>query len=74
MGDWIGMAEAKEILGLSHNTVTKLIRQGVLPAYQVPGVRGPRFHRADVENLIQRIEPTPVKDPTSPVKKSKKRQ
>ena len=43
MNDWIGMAEAKEILGLSHNTVTKLIRQGVLPAYQVPGVRGPAF-------------------------------
>lgn len=61
MSNWIGMAEAKEILGLSHNTVTKLIRQGVLPAYEVPGVRGPRFHREDVEKLIRRIEPTETK-------------
>lgn len=61
MSDWIGMAEAKEILGLSHNTVKKLIRQGILPAYEVPGVRGPRLHRADVEKIIRRIEPTEEK-------------
>lgn len=61
MNDWIGMAEAKAILGLSHNTVKKLIDQGILPGYKVPGVRGPRFHREDVEKLIQRIEPTKPK-------------
>lgn len=69
MSDWIGMAEAKEILGLSHNTVKKLIRQGALPAYEVPGIRGPRFHRADVEKIIRRIEPTEEK----PAAKSRKK-
>ncbi len=68
MSDWIGVTEAKEILGLSVNTVKKLIREGILPAYEVPGVRGPRFHRQDVENLIRRIEPTDEKD-TKPSKK-----
>jgi len=57
MSDWIGVTEAKEILGVSVNTVKKLIQEGILPAYEVPGVRGPRFHRPDVENLIRRIEP-----------------
>lgn len=69
MSDWIGVTDAKEILGVSVNTVKKLIRQGILPAYEVPGVRGPRFHRADVENLIRRIEPTEEK---SQVKGKKK--
>lgn len=61
MADWIGMAEACEILTLSSNSVRKLIRQGILPAYEVPGIRGPRFRREDVEKLIRRIEPTQVK-------------
>lgn len=69
MSDWIGMGEAKEILGLSHVTVTKLIRQGILPAYEVPGVRGPRFHREDVEKLIRRIEPSETKPPPRKVRK-----
>ena len=46
MADWIGMAEASEILDISSNSVRKLIRQGTLAAYEVPGIRGPRFHRA----------------------------
>lgn len=73
MTDWIGMAEAKQILGLSHNTVKKLIQQGILPAYEVPGVRGPRFHREDVEQLIRRIEPATDKSTKPDLKKVKKR-
>ena len=71
MADWIGMAEAKEILGLSHNTIKKLINQGTLPAYEIPGVRGPRFHREDVEKLIRRIEPRDAKASDKKRKKSR---
>lgn len=73
MSDWIGVTEAKEILGISVNTVKKLIREGILPAYEVPGVRGPRFHREDVEKLIRRIEPGVNKTTKPDSKKAKKR-
>jgi excisionase family DNA binding protein len=69
MANWIGMAEACEILAISSNSVRKLIRQGILPAYEVPGIRGPRFHREDVEKLVRRIEPTEAK----PVAKGRKK-
>ncbi len=68
MANWIGITEACEILGLSNNTVKKLVRKGILPAYQIPGVRGPRFHPEDVEKLIQRVEPTEA----SPQEKKRK--
>ncbi len=70
MADWIGMSEACEILGLSNNTVKKLVRKGILPAYQITGVRGLQFHPEDVEKLVQRVEP----DESKPVEpKHKKR-
>lgn len=58
MAEWIGMAEARKILGLSGNTVKKLVRKGILTAYEVTGVRGLQFHREDVEKLIKKVEPT----------------
>ncbi len=61
MGNWISLSEACEILGLSTNTVKKLVRKGILPAYEIKGVRGPRFHPEDVERLIKRVEPTEAK-------------
>ena len=63
MGEWISMKEACELLGVAPNTVRRLIREGVLPAYEIKGVRGFQIKRADVEALI-----TPVK-----VKSSKKK-
>ncbi len=53
---WITLKEACDILGISPNTVRKLIRTGVLPAYEIKGVKGFQLKRADVEALI-----TPVK-------------
>ncbi len=62
MSNWIGIAEACEILGVSPNTVKKLVRKGILPAYQIAGVRGLQFHPEDVEKLVQRVEPDAAKD------------
>lgn len=71
MGDWIGVIEASSILGISPNTVKKLVREGVLTAYEITGVRGYQFQREDVERLIKRVEPTPAKTANKPKKKSK---
>jgi excisionase family DNA binding protein len=55
--DWIGITEAAKILGISRNTVQKLVEEGILPAYEVTGVKGWQFKRADVQGLIRRVEP-----------------
>lgn len=55
-GAWISLKDACDLLGLAPNTVRKLVRTGVLPAYEVRGVRGFQLKRVDVEALI-----TPVK-------------
>lgn len=71
MSNWITLAEACEVLGLSTNTVKKLVRKGILPAYEVTGVRGPRFKPEDVERLIKPIQPTEVEVAPKKRKKSK---
>ena len=61
MSDWISMKEASELLGVTPNTVRSLIRRGVLPAYEIKGVRGFQIKRADVEGLIKPVEIKPKK-------------
>ncbi len=57
MKQWIGITEAAKILGLSRNTVAKLVDEGILPAYQIMGVKGLQFKPEDVQGLIKRVEP-----------------
>jgi excisionase family DNA binding protein len=64
MSEWITMKEACDLLGVASNTIRRLIRTGVLPAYEIKAVRGFQIKRADVEALI-----TPVK--VKPEKKKK---
>lgn len=59
MGEWIGVTDASKILGISPNTVKKLVSDGVLPGYEVTGVQGLQFKREDVEKLIRRVEVKP---------------
>ncbi len=53
--DWIPLAEAQTILGVSRNTLKKLIRNGTLPAFTVAGVVGYKVKRSDVEALIKPV-------------------
>ena len=72
MADWLNMEEACAILGISRNTLKKLIREGDVPAYTVAGVVGYKLKREDVEALIK---PVPVqKRPKGPLYKKKARQ
>lgn len=66
--DWISFVEACKILGVSRNTVKKLIREGALPAYTIQGIAGYRLKRHDVEALLQ---PVVVNTPKKPKRSQK---
>jgi excisionase family DNA binding protein len=57
MVEWLSLKEACEILELAPNTVRKLIRTGTLRAYEIKGIRGPRFRKEDLDALITPIQP-----------------
>lgn len=57
MSERIGIIEASRILGIAPNTVRRLVREGILPAYEVVGVKGVQFKREDVEKLLRPVEP-----------------
>ena len=61
MDEWIAMKDACKMLGIVPNTLRKLIRTGVLPAYQVKGVRGYQIKRTDVEALLTPVQVEPVR-------------
>ena len=58
--DLIKKAEARTMLGISMNTLDKLIREGRLPAYRVTD-HAIRLDRADVIGYLEsrRIQPPP---------------
>ena len=58
--DLIKKAEARAMLGISRNTLDKLIREGRLPAYRVTD-HAIRLDRADVTGYLEsrRIQPPP---------------
>lgn len=46
------LSEAARYLGVGRTTVYELIRKGVLSSVILPGLRGLRFDRTDVDRLI----------------------
>ncbi|MBI3913127.1 MAG: helix-turn-helix domain-containing protein [Chloroflexi bacterium] len=55
------MKDVCQILGATRNTIKKLIRDGILPAYAIDGIVGYRFKRAEVESLIKPVDPRALK-------------
>lgn len=49
--NWVKTGEAKEILGIHHNTLYKWIRDGKITAYRVPEGRSWRFKKKDLLEL-----------------------
>ena len=70
--NWVSPKEAREILGVTRNTLKGLVRKGILPAYTVEGVVGFRFKRLEVEALIKPVVPeaAPAKKETKPKRPS----
>lgn len=50
------LAEAARFLAVSPSTVYALIQRGVIRPLTLPGLRGPRLDRADLEALVERIK------------------
>ncbi len=50
------LSAAAAYLGVSVSTVYDLVDRGVLNPLTLPGVRGPRFDRADIEAMIERAK------------------
>lgn len=55
---YVGSGEAAELLGVSHDTVLRLVRDGLIPAW-TPGGREVRMKRADVLAYLDSVKVTP---------------
>lgn len=60
MSAWLKVHEACELLGVSPNTLRRLVKEGRLQAYVVDGVRGYQFRSEDVKKLIIPVRPEDV--------------
>lgn len=61
MSEWISLKDACDLLGVAPNTIRKLIRTGVLPAFEIKGVKGYQIKRVDVEALITPVVVKPTR-------------
>ncbi len=50
------LAETAQYLGVSLSTVYQLVRRGDLSPITLPGLRGLRFDRADLESFVNRAK------------------
>jgi excisionase family DNA binding protein len=57
MPEWLTVNEAAAYLRVSRDTVYSLSAAGRLAYYQIPGVRGRRFKREDLDKLLQQDRP-----------------
>jgi excisionase family DNA binding protein len=60
IGDYVKIAEAAEILGVSQNTVRKWSARGDIPMHRNPANGYRLFKRVDLEKFLKRIA-QPVK-------------
>lgn len=69
MKDWLNLKETCAMLGLSANTVKRLVDEGILQAYEIKGVQGLRYKKQDVEALITPTQVNPGKKRTKKAKR-----
>lgn len=53
--DWLNVKEAAEYLGVSRQTIYRLIQQGRLGYFEVEGVLGKRIRKMDLDALIKEV-------------------
>jgi len=53
------LADAATFLGISISTVYQLVERGTLVPLTLPGLRGLRFDRADLDALVEKMKPRP---------------
>lgn len=65
---FVGTAEAARVLGVEQAAIRALVKSGRLPAKKLPGVRGWKVRRSDLEAFVtgpQQTDPTRVLPPVS---------
>lgn len=60
--EWLKPSEAAELIGVSVNTLKRLVKEGYVKAYRVEGVRGIQFRKGDVLELLKEVKPEEVDD------------
>ncbi len=58
--EWLKTGEAADVLGISKNTLKRLVREDYIKAYHVKGVRGWQFKLEDVLSLLQQVKPEEI--------------
>lgn len=58
VSEYVKVAEAAEILGVSQNTVRAWAENGKLPAHRNPANGYRLFRRTDLEKFLRKIETT----------------
>ena len=58
--EWLKTGQAADILGISKNTLKRLVKEGYIKAYRVRGVRGWQFKLEDVLSLLQEVKPEEI--------------
>ena len=53
--EWVKIGEAAKLLGISYNSLRKLVKEGYLKAYRVRGIVGVQFRRGDVLALLEEV-------------------
>jgi excisionase family DNA binding protein len=48
----MSLREGAEILGVSRESMRRLIKAGSLEPVRIPGLGNPRYRRADIERLV----------------------
>jgi excisionase family DNA binding protein len=55
--EWLRSGEAARFLGISRNTLKRLVKKGLVKAYRIKGVTGILFKRNELAALIEEVNP-----------------
>lgn len=53
--EWLSVPAAAKVLGVSTFTIRRLVREGRLPYYRIPGFRRPLFRLEDLIAFPERV-------------------
>ena len=52
LSTWLTIPEAADYIRVTRQTIYNLINEGRLPYFEIPGVRGKRIKREDLDKLL----------------------
>lgn len=52
---WLNVSEAADYLGVSRQTLYRLMDKGTLPYYTIEGLQGRRIEKEDLDALVKKV-------------------